>query len=82
MQIFSKPVALHYEINGLPLTKPVKGMTHMIMSQEVTIAVPEVIVMQTIEGVADIQHQLDGNGNNTPPDGGGDSSDHDGQGPP
>jgi hypothetical protein len=53
MQIFSKPVALHYGTKELPLTKQVKSMIHMIMNQEITIAVLEVVTMQIIEGVAD-----------------------------
>jgi hypothetical protein len=53
MQIYSKLVALHYRTKELPLTKHVKSMIHMVVSQEVTITILELIAMQTIEGVAD-----------------------------
>jgi hypothetical protein len=52
MQIFNKLVALHYTTKELPLTKQVKSMIHMIMSQEITIAILKLVTMQTVEGVA------------------------------
>jgi hypothetical protein len=45
MQISDKPVALHYRIKELPLTKMVKDMIHMTMNQEVMIVIPKAVDM-------------------------------------
>jgi hypothetical protein len=45
MWIFNKLVAPHYGTRELPLTKQVKNMIHMIVSQGITIAMLKLAAM-------------------------------------